>query len=127
MSCKLEAEGFPRKAIEVIRSLVVAILVIVLTACPGQDNSHYHEDTRHSPDAPLGTTGGAMPNRRGSTRGPLTGLAVGRSPRWGMYITDASGRALYALEAGENARDACDGGCVAVWPVFLASAGPRVD
>ena len=109
------------------RAFVAAALAIVLTACPGEDSGHYHADTGHRPDAPLGTTGGSTANRRGSTRGPVTGLSIVRSPTWGPYLTDASGRALYALEAGEAAGDACDGSCMAVWPAFLASAGPPVS
>lgn len=43
-------------------------------------------------------------------------LGVGRSDRYGAYVTDAGGRALYLLEDGRDCYDACMG----VWPPLLA-------
>ena len=43
-----------------------------------------------------------------------TELAVGSSPELGRYLTDLSGRAVYALPA--ELAEGCDDACAAQWP-----------
>lgn len=66
-----------------------------------------------------------------------TTLAAATHERYGAYLVDGRGRALYLLEAdtrgadGRDAESACTGRCANVWPPVLASAddpqvGPRL-
>lgn len=55
-------------------------------------------------------------------------LKVQKSDKYGEYVADAYGRALYMFEAdtqgknGSGAKSACTGDCVAAWPPFGAAA-----
>ena len=47
-------------------------------------------------------------------------LGVAHSARYGAYLTDGNGRALYLLEDGNG----CDGACLGVWPPLFARNSP---
>lgn len=47
-------------------------------------------------------------------------LGAARSDRYGEYLTDGNGRALYLLEGGSGCEDAC----MSVWPPLFAGPSP---
>ncbi len=41
----------------------------------------------------------------------------------GAALVDAKGMTLYTFDKDEGGKSACNGGCAAAWPPFVASAG----
>lgn len=58
-------------------------------------------------------------------KGPA-GLGV-HSGKYGEYIVDATGRALYAFSADDLGQSACLTNCATVWPPVMVDRLPRVE
>ena len=56
----------------------------------------------------------------------LSGLGVGSS-RFGQYLVDAGGRALYVFSEDAKGQPACQTNCATVWPPALAERLPSVN
>ena len=52
------------------------------------------------------------------------GLSLGHSPVLGLYLADASGRALYMVESDVEGTSTCYGRCPVIWPPVLVTAAP---
>jgi predicted lipoprotein with Yx(FWY)xxD motif len=55
----------------------------------------------------------------------LERLGVG-SGRWGAYLTDAGGRALYAFSEDAKGQPACMTNCATVWPPAIVDKLPEI-
>lgn len=71
-----------------------------------------------------GIYGGGGPT---STSGGQSGMATvaAASTRLGMILVDGSGRTLYLFAKDQPNRSACNGVCVAAWPVDHSGGTPR--
>lgn len=62
--------------------------------------------------------------------GPVA-LETDKSPKYGAYLTDSQGRALYMFEAdrqgksGGQAQSSCYDACAKAWPPLIADATPQ--
>jgi predicted lipoprotein with Yx(FWY)xxD motif len=71
-----------------------------------------------------GIYGGGGPT---STSGGQSGVATvtAASSKLGMILVDGGGRTLYLFAKDQPNQSACDGACVAAWPVDQSSATPK--
>jgi len=116
-----------------MRRLFVAAFAVSLAGCR-QDSSVVDTGGR-SLAAPVPSRGIAA-----TTKGPekdifefpkrakqdLSGLGVGSS-RFGQYIVDAGGRALYVFSEDARGQPACQTNCATVWPPAIAEQRPAVN
>lgn len=88
-----------------------------------------------SKDDPKGARGGTPPRRLAGVvvttasasmapRAPRPGLILAHSPSMGLYLADATGRAVYMLESERDGKINCYDRCTAIWPPFLVAAPP---
>ncbi|HLG66967.1 MAG TPA: hypothetical protein VKV36_03745 [Acidimicrobiales bacterium] len=101
----------------------VAAAAIGLSACGG---------TTHSPAAapPDHAAAPAQTPYAAPTTAPATPSVLVESSSKGMYLTDASGRALYVFTADHGSLSACTGSCAIHWPAFASRSpvgGPGVQ
>jgi predicted lipoprotein with Yx(FWY)xxD motif len=96
-------------------SSAAAILgVALLVAACGSSSS----TTKTSSAAPAATT-------PASTTPAASSLSIGAvKGSGGMYLTGASGRALYLWVADSGGKSSCTGACAKVWPPVVSSATP---
>jgi predicted lipoprotein with Yx(FWY)xxD motif len=71
-----------------------------------------------------GIYGGGGPT---STSGgqPSVAMVTAASTKLGMILVDGGGRTLYLFAKDQPNQSACDGACVAAWPVDQSSATPK--
>jgi predicted lipoprotein with Yx(FWY)xxD motif len=101
----------------------IAAAAVGLAACGGTTS------TRSA--APPGQAAAAAqsPNVAPATAPATPNVLVASSSK-GMYLTDASGRALYVFTADHGATSACTGSCALHWPALVSPApvgGPGVQ
>jgi predicted lipoprotein with Yx(FWY)xxD motif len=90
--------------------------VVAVAGC-GSSSSKSSSSTPASP--PASSSGGA-----GSAAGGSTSLVISTakaSP--GIYLTGASGRALYLFVADVSGKSNCSGACISTWPPLIAKGG----
>ncbi len=74
-----------------------------------------------SASAPAATASGSGTVSRAAAQGVSIGTARGSH---GIYLTSASGRALYLWVADSGGRSNCSGACAAVWPPLTTKGTP---
>ena len=82
-----------------------------LLACEAEEASELEPGTEVAPatePVPPGTSAAAA------------SLDVAATPEYGPHLTDATGRALYLLEADPPSESTCYDACAQVWPPVLA-------
>jgi predicted lipoprotein with Yx(FWY)xxD motif len=86
-------------------------VALLLSACGSSSSS---SSTASAPTpAPASSSGSASAVSIGAVKGSA-----------GMYLTGASGRALYLWVADSNGQSSCSGACATVWPPVIASTTP---
>ena len=111
----------------------ILVLLIVCAAC--RDRPAVKDLGGRSLEVPIPSSGvaatikggerdiAAFPRR--ARRDPAS-LSV-RPGRYGDYIVDANGRALYAFSADDNGQTSCLTNCATVWPPVIVDRMPRIE
>jgi predicted lipoprotein with Yx(FWY)xxD motif len=114
-----------------LRSLTIALaLATTVAACGGGagGGSDAGGERSGNESANVGTTGATQSAAPGNNAGQVgqnqaPALRVAKSETHGLYLADASGRAVYALREDPANGTVCHGGCERTWPPVLTPTG----
>ncbi len=101
-------------------ALVIAALLSVLTACA----SSFAANQPPVP-AQIPTSAPAAPPVTASSSSANAAIKVVRVQGFGLFLTDAAGRTLYAFTKDTKDSSNCTGSCLQNWPPFVAPAIPQ--
>ncbi|HEX4011809.1 MAG TPA: hypothetical protein VHX62_17440 [Solirubrobacteraceae bacterium] len=101
--------------------VAVAAVALTVAAC-GSSSATTSSSASSSPAAaaasPTTSTASASP---ASAKGIAIGMTKGSA---GVYLTGASGKALYLWDADSNGMSSCSGACAQAWPPLLTKGTP---
>lgn len=109
--------------------LLAALIGIVLAACGGEEAPEAEPVTNATPVVEPAAPAVESATPAGIDTPVATQPAVltlGRTEEHGQFIADASGRALYLLEADTQGSSSCYDACTQAWPPLISRTGtPR--
>ena len=106
-----------------IRISCVAVIAIMLVGCGKKDST---VDTTAAGTA-IDSTGAAAQPAPDSAVAPAVALGTDSAGGVGKYITDASGRTVYAFMKDTKNVSTCADACAAAWPPLGASTAASTD